>query len=150
MGNVVAASVTRASLGLPDLDLNDFTHYYVADTFLGGQVTWNRTQVSSPWVDGQITVARTRGTVTETVAVEVLGASPNQVQTNLVNLLEAFLQDTYQLHVTLGGGSASATYVYQCEAADYQVSWTGPRMQANQVQVQLSVPRSPVPVTGGV
>ncbi len=136
---------SRALLGLADLEINDHVSYYVAPAFLGGGVTWNRTSATSPFCDGAVTTYRTRGVVTEQIGVEVLGASAAALNGHLAVLLAAFTQDTFHLAVAIG----DADWEYACEAADYQVAWSGPRLIARQLQVVFGVPRQPVPVAGG-
>ena len=137
-------SVSRALLGLADLAINDHLAYYLSPQFLGGQVTWNRQQATSPFVDGAVTTYRTRGMVTEQLGVEVLGDTPGELDGNLAVLLAAFVQDSFHLAVAIGAQS----WEYLCEAADYQVAWSGPRFIARQLQVLFGVPRQPVPVAG--
>lgn len=139
-------SVTRSLLGLSDLHINDHVNYALAPAFLGATVQWNRNQVSSPFLDGAVTVTRTRQMVTETIAVEVFGANQSTVQLHASQLIDAFLQDNFVLSVVIEG----ATQSYQCETADYQVAWTGPRWIQNQLQVSFSVPRQPVALSGGL
>lgn len=142
----LAASVTRTQLGLGDLNINDHVSFYLATQLLGAQVQWNRQQVTSPFTDGAVTTQRFRQQVTEQVGVEVLAATAAEMQTNLAELLAAFCQDSYTLTLVVDG----TTYAYRCEAADYQVAWTGPRFAARQGQVLFNVPRQPEPVSGGV
>lgn len=136
-------TITRTLLSLGDLSLNDHTNFYAAPSSPAA-VTWQRTSVTSPFVDGDITVHRRRGNVTEEMLFEVLGTSQSNLQANLDTLIEAFSQDSFTITVTFAGTS----YAWACEAADYQVIWDGPRVIAKQVQVRLSVPRSPVPLSG--
>lgn len=136
--------VGRGLLGLADLEINDHVSYYVAPQFLGGQVAWTRQQVTSPFCDGAVTTYRTRGVVSEQLGVEVLGDSPAEVNTGLAVLLAAFVQDSFAIAVAIG----DQTWQYACEAADYQVAWSGPRWLANQLQVLFTVPRQPVPAVG--
>jgi hypothetical protein len=140
----LSVQVTRTSLGLSNLEINDHNSYYVADSFMGGQVAWQRTQVSSPWIDDEVTVNRRRGKVMENVVVEVLGLTQSALSANISTLIEAFNQDNFTLGVTIDGVQRS----YQAEAADYQVQWNGPRQVAKQIQVVFSVPRSPIPTLG--
>jgi hypothetical protein len=143
----LSVAVTRAQLGLGNLNINDHISYYCAAQFLGGSMTWNRQQISSPYMDGSVTVNRTRGVVMEPVAVEVLGSTDTALQTNMATLLAALSQDTFDLLVGIG----SAQYQYLCEAADVQnAGWSGPRMIAKQAQIVFQVPRQPVPILGGV
>jgi hypothetical protein len=139
-----AVTVSRDLLALADLDINDHLTYYVSPQFLGGQVQWSRQQATSPFVDGSVTVSRFRQTVTEQIAIEVLAGTGAGLKANVDTLIDAFMQDSFILTVVSDG----ATYAYTCEAADYQLAWTGPRMIGHQAQVVLSVPRSPVALAG--
>lgn len=141
--------VTRDSLGLADLQINDFINYYVGSEFLGAGVTWNRNQVSSPFLDGQVTTFRNRQNVSEPATVEVLADEPNLLQIAQNTLVQAFLQDFFNVLIVIGTGTHKATYQIQCEAADYTVAWTGPRWLATQGQVKFTVPCQPVPIVGG-
>jgi hypothetical protein len=140
----LSLTITRTLLSLATLELNDHTISYVAAESTPGPVTWDREQVRSQWVDGDITVSRRRANVIENLTLEVLGANAAGLQTNLGTILNAFKQATYTLTSTFNGTS----YAWACEAADYQVLWTGPRMVSNQVQLQLQIPRSPIPTIG--
>jgi hypothetical protein len=137
-------TVTRTALGLSVLNINDFTSYYCATDFLGGQVTWNRNQIGSPYVDGQVTTHRTRGNVVEKVGVEILAGSTADLKAKTDAIISAFIQDYFVLTATIDGQQWS----YACEAADYQQAFTGPRMFARQGQVLFDVPRRPVPLVG--
>ena len=141
----MGAAVSRTALGLADLDINDHLAYYLTPAFLGGTVSWTRQQVTSPFIDGAVTTYRTRGVVSEQVGVEVLGADVAELNTNLAALLAAFTQDAFHLAVAIG----DEDFEYACEAADYQVGWSGPRWLATQLQVVFTVPRQPVPIAGG-
>lgn len=145
--------VTRDWLGLGPLEVNDQVAYRSAPELLGTQVSWNNNRVGSPWIDGEFTVSRTRGMVEEPVGVEVTGRTlPNQVltgsrlQANFAALIDAFTQDSYTLTVTIDG----VVYAYECEAAGYQVTWSGPRFMARRGKIAFTVPRQPAPVLGGV
>jgi|SRR6184192_3654342 len=142
----LSVTVSRTGLGLSALEINDHLDYYIAPQFLGANAQWNRTQVTSPFLDGSVTTQRYRQTVNEQLGVEVLGASQADLQAKLSALLGAFFQDSFTITITVDG----TAYAYACEAADYQVNWNGPRFIAAQVQVVFSVPRSPAPVSGGV
>lgn len=138
--------ITRASLGLPDLQLNDHDAYYVSsDQFMGAQSAWTRNQVSSPFIDGSVTVSRQRAMVNEPLSIEVLGEDPLDAQSKITALKQAFDQSDFNIGVQLG----AATWQYQCEAADTTIARSTPRLVANQWQVVFSVPRQPVPITGG-
>jgi len=138
--------ISRDNLGLLPLDINDHTNYYVAGDFLTGQLSWNRNQVGSPFLDDQITVYRTLNRVTRALTVEVLGTSIATMNTNMITLVAAFMQDTFHLAVV---ADTDLNLEYNCEAADYQVGWTGPRLIQRQVSITFNVPCAPIPVVGG-
>lgn len=131
--------VTRVSLGLPDLELNDFENYYVGPEFLGGQETFLRSTAGSPFLDGQVTTYRQRANVQETIQVECLGDSEADLRAKVAALKDAWWQDSFTLNLTIG----SQSWQYAFEAADVAVPWTGPRLVANQVQVLFTAPRKP-------
>jgi hypothetical protein len=156
MARELALSVTisRALLGLTPLEINDQVLYKVAPGLLGGQVSWQRTTASSPYMDDDITVNRRRGRVNEPLLVEVFGrskgqpdaTSPKLLKDNLTTLIQAMVQDTFDLTIVMD----AQTYTYACEAADYSMAWTTPRWAARQLQVAFVVPRAPVPVSGPI
>jgi hypothetical protein len=142
----LAVTVSRTALGLADLDINDHVAYRCAAQLLGGQVTWRRNQVTSPWVDGAVTVSRAREMVTEQLGVEVFGADATELEAHVTTLIQAFQQSSFTLTVTV----ESLAHGYACEAADinYAQFWNGPRLVARQAQLVFSVPRQPVPTAG--
>lgn len=141
----LGVTVTRTLLGKPDLDINDHLNYQVAPQFLGAQVSWQRNQQTSPFLDGAITLFRTRSQVTEPIELEVYGDTVADATANAVAAIAAFCQDNFLLTATV----ATETFQYYCEAADYQISWTGPRWVAKQLHLLFSTPRRPLPVVGG-
>lgn len=142
----LSVTVSRGLLGLTPLELG-FGRYYLAPQFLGGAVQWNRQKVSSPFVDGEVTTQRSRQNVSETIGVEIRANTAHELQLYTAELINAFLQDSYTLTVSVG----DAVYAWRCETADYQLaSWTTPRVVASQGQVVFTVPRQPLAILGGV
>lgn len=141
----VVAKVTRSLLGLGDLNINDHSTYRLAGPqVMGGTVSWDRRQVSSPWVEGDITVSRRRTNVMDQITVYVDGANMAGVNTNLQTLITAFTQDRYTLSITVG----SQQFAWDCEAADYQVTYDTPHLKSLYVPVVFTVPRRPVALSG--
>lgn len=141
----VVAKVTRASLGLGDLNINDRTTYTLAGPqIMGGTVAWDRQQVSAPWVDGEITVARRRGNVMEPLAVYVAGTNQSSLNSNIQTLIAAFTQDRYTLSITIGGQQ----HDWDCESADYSVQVSAPHLKSLYVPVTFQIMRKPAPLTG--
>lgn len=141
---VISVAVTRGDLGLGDLDINDGVDYKVSNEILGGQVTWERNAVSSPYVNGDITVHRRRPSVQERFAVYAYGANQTELRDNVKALIDAFNQDTFNLTVSLD----SIPHTYQCEAADVQIEWSNVHLMSNQVRVVFTVPRKPISLAG--
>lgn len=153
----LSVTLTRNLLNLPVLQINDGVRYKVAPNFLGGAQSWNRQQVTSAWMDGAVTVNRTRQQVQEPVGVEVYGrlvangiATAAVLAANEAELLAAFEQDNFTITVVLGSGDAAVTTAYAAEAADLQSIRTGDRLRALQSQVQFTMPRQPVPLIGAL
>lgn len=139
--------VDRTDLGLADLDLNDHLSYYVSSQGLFGQaVSYQRNQVTSPYLDGGVTISRNKEMVTDSIGIEVLGHSNPDVQSKLQALVAAFTQDTYNLQVAFN----TTVYQWACEAADYTINWDSTRWIAKQLLVNFSFPRQPVAVKGGI
>jgi hypothetical protein len=141
----LSVKVSRDALGLLPLELADDPYYLASTPFLGSQVTWDRQQVSSRFVEGDYTTSRRRGNVVEQLAVEVKTSSTFDLSNAMEVLIDAFAQDNYTLTVTIDG----QIWAYACESADYQnAMWTTPRLAAHQGQAVFSVPRKPLAVSG--
>lgn len=141
----VSALVTRTLLSLTSLDINDYENYILADQIMGGTVSYQREQASSPWVDGEITVSRRRGNVTEPFRVWVIGSSASDLNSNVGTLITAFQQDLFTLQITVGG----TAYAWQCEASDYSMDFTNVNLKALKVMVTFNLMRSPILLAGG-
>jgi len=136
--------LTRTQLGLGYLNINDHVNYAIAPGSFGAQVTWQRNQVGSIYQDDEITTYRKRNKVMENIIVEVFGDNNVEVQGNVDALIAAVLQSNFDILISVNG----VYRVYACETADYGMKWEGNRFVANQFQVNLTVPRSPVPKVG--
>ena len=142
----LAGSVTRTSLALGDLNLNDYVSYYLSEQLMGGQERWVRNLDSSAYMDGELTINRHRGNITERVGVEVIGTSQSVLDANIAALKQAFYQDSFQLTLTIN----SSTHTYQCECADMdtQMVWNKGRQVGRVVLCVFDVPRRPIPLVG--
>lgn len=142
----ISALVSRASLSLADLNINDHVNYTLAGPIaFSGAVQWERTQVGAPWVDGQFTTERHRTNTTESLSVYVAGSSMSNLDTNIGTLIAAFSQDRYTFQLVVGG----ANHAWDCEAADVQqVLYDTTHAVAKYVTVTLSIPRKPIPLAG--
>lgn len=142
----LSVSVTRTALALADLQINDHLDYYIGPQFFGGSQAWQRNQVGSPFIDGQVTTYRTKQMVTEQVQIECLGGDAVELEANITAVYDAFMQDSFNVSIVYNG----VTLTYQCESADVTKLWTGPRLIANQGQLNFSVPRQPNPIVGAL
>jgi predicted amino acid-binding ACT domain protein len=142
----VVARVSRTLLSLGDLDINDHSSYVLAGPQpVQGAVQWERKQISAPWVDGDITVARRRGNSTESISVYVAGSNMATLDANMATLKDAFFQDRFTLQIIVGG----ANHAWDCESADLsQVVFDTPHAVARYVTMTFSVPRKPIPLAG--
>lgn len=109
-------------------------------------VTWRRTQVQSPFVEGRFTTNRQLDQVESTVTVDVLGASAGALQSNMSSIVTAFSADEYVVALTIDG----ATWSWNCEAADYAVLWQHERWHALRVPMRFTFLRQPTPASGPV
>lgn len=142
----ISLVISRDQLGLDDLELNDHVMSYISSqNFLGAAVQYQRNQIQSPFIDGQITTFRSLQSVQDNLTLEVLGGSHKTMINNLNTIVAAFLQDTYNLRIKFGVTSIQ----YACEAADYTVDYTSERWIQPQALVTFSFPRQPTPVSGG-
>jgi hypothetical protein len=141
----IVAKVTRSSLSLGDLDINDHSSYVLAGPqAMGGTVQWDRKQVSAPWVDGDITVARRRQNVMDTLSVYVKGSTQADMDAKIGALIAAFCQDRFTLMITVG----SQQHAWDCEAADYSVQFDTVHLHALYAVTTFQVPRKPVALSG--
>lgn len=147
MSLILAASVSRPELGLPDLNLNDHSKFYVSGAdgaIFGSTVQWRRQTAQSPFVEGQFTVNAVRDVVEDKFAVEVLGTDQVSLQLNLQELVDAFSQSYFNVTMQLD----NAVYTYACEPSDYTIDWTRARWHNHQALITFALRRSPVPING--
>lgn len=140
----LAASITRTSLALGDLNLNDHINYAVSVPVLGGEGRWTRNLDSSAYMDGELEVNARLTNITETIGLEVYGADWAGVMANFGAALTAFKQARYNLTMTINGH----THTWRCQRADWAYEINSGRVAANQIKVAFSVPRSPLAVAG--
>jgi hypothetical protein len=140
----VGVTISRTLLGLGDLNLNDHISYITSAAFFGAGVTYRRSQVKSPYVEGAITTNRVRDVVQDQVSIDVLAPDYGTFQTNIHTLQDAFAQDEFILTLTLNG----VPWAWLCEAADYKMDWSVPRIFGLYGQVQYTLLRQPLSVTG--
>lgn len=142
----VAAHVTRAELGLGNLDINDGDIYTLSAQVDPGQVSWRREEVQSPFVEGAIIIAQVRDNPNGNVIIEVEGTTAANLQSRIQTLVNAFTQSEFELHISVDG----TLYAWECYAADYQIGFVNTRFYNKQVPAAFSFPRSPIAVSGPV
>lgn len=151
----LSALVTRTQLGLSDLQINDNLNYRIsgADQFMQGTVIWERDSTKSPYVEGEFTTNRRRSNVQERLGVEVFkgdsagisGQGKFALEANIQQLIQAFTQDAFVINATANSGTTwQQEWHWACEAADYAVTITGPRLASQQALVVFTVIRNPV------
>lgn len=140
----VAAWVTRDELGLDDLDIDDGDRYVMTNKVNPGSVSWSRQQVESNFVHGAFTIGRRKDLSTMEMVINVEADHFHNLTNYVEELVEAFEQDTFRLHIEVEG----RTYEWMCETADHAVSWDPVRVHNRRVSVAFSIPRQPIPVRG--
>ena len=145
MGDIaLSATVTRSALGLSVLNINDHKDYIISTTMLGGSVTWQKQQVSSPYVDGDITITRRRPTIVEPIEIYVYGNNGTDLTNNVAKLIEAFTQDEFLMSIKINNSDRQ----YKCECSDYTIEYANTKYATNMTLVKFSTPRSPIATVG--
>jgi hypothetical protein len=129
------------------LDINDGTKYKVsADSIGSNAVTWRKTEVTSPYVEGKFLVHAVKDMVSNGLTVWVTGypynnhaSGQNQLQTNIDDLITPFEQISYQIKYTMG----NMQIVWDCQTADHSVEMSREYVHAMMVPVKFTVPRFP-------
>jgi hypothetical protein len=147
--------VSRAQLGLGDLNCNDGYNYRMSGGDLyQGQVTWERQTAKSPYVEGEFTTNRRRNNVQEVLTFDVYpgtsagisGMTAYALQANIQQIVQAFTQDSFTIETYAARSTTwEQDWIWNCEAADYSVKMTNSRMVAQLGQVSFNVIRNPVP-----
>ena len=146
MGDGTGIFACRMSYQGGWLYLDDLERYIVAaDSFANSATTWRRVQVTGPYVAGKFTVSAVPDQVTEQVSLYVLGSSQSDLQSNLARLIDAVSQPYFQFVWSMD----QASYIWDCDSADYSIQSTTATMFARQITVKLSIPRHPL-LTRGV
>lgn len=141
----ISAKVSRDLLSLGDLDINASPYRLAGPTTLGGTQSWERNTVSSPFVDGEVTVHRRRTNVQDRIVVYVSGTDLANLFANVRTLVDAFTQDRFTLQINIG----TSVNQWDCETSDYSVVVDTPHMVAKYGVVEFNVIRKPVALAGG-
>jgi hypothetical protein len=150
-------TVTRSSLSLSTLDVNDeATYFLLFDGFSEGGGRWDRKMVESPYTDGEYEVGKRLQNSEVLLGLAVKGATQTALDSAMAALINpttgAFTaQYTYNVTVTIAGYARTWT----CYAADWEIDWKGgwvdgvvPGTGPFYVPMALAIPRKPIPVAG--
>lgn len=169
----ISCYVSTADINKP-LNLNDGTNYKVANEIFGSTVIWRRSVAKSPFVDSEVVTGKVLELVQDKFAVDVMGATQYAMLANVKTLVAAFSQDQFVLMFgiteatnpkpppmwgfnpkpppTFVSAASQANnwamYVYECQASDYTMDWSVPRIHGRRTQLKFALRRSPVPLVG--
>lgn len=130
----------RVTTGGGWLDLMSGPYRLSADAFTEQGVTWRRSDVSSPFVEGTWTVNAVRENVTEQLDVWVRCSSTGDLAVAVEELLGALAQLNFGLELTFD----DVRSFYQCYVADVTVKSPRELRFSRMAQVSAQVPRHPV------
>jgi hypothetical protein len=140
----LAGTITRTTLALADLDINDHLNFILGVPLLGGQGKYDRNKTGGSYMEGEVTVNRKMPNITEIVTVEVRGAAWSDVMANALLVRQAFTQDNFVLNITINGNAHS----WQCEAADWSYDLSQGRIASGMPKFTFEVPRRPIALAG--
>lgn len=110
-----------------------------AGSFEDRQVSFRRSEVTNPFVEGTFVVNALRENVTETLSVWVEGTGDLGVADAVESLGVALSQVTYTMQVQL----RADLYTWSAYASDYTVSTKREFLHARIAQVNAEIPRDP-------
>lgn len=145
MALTVAATISRAELGLGNLQLNQ-APYTITPEISPGQVEFRRATVESPYVEGTFSTHVVKGQGQGQVVIDVRESTHAAAQTAIQTLIDAFTQSTFVFTLSLNGTS----YAWDCETADYSVGFAHERLHAIVIPVAFSFPRFPTANQGPI
>lgn len=142
--------VSRTDLALPPLELWQPGKYVITDDSFGpGQQTYRRTFVDSPWVAGRFLTAAVKDVQIVPAVIQVQAPDEAALTANIKELIDAVTQFSFTMTSTQHGLGVQA---WRCERADYAIGAAGVIVDFdlifNEQPVALSIPRSPINVSG--
>lgn len=130
----------EASYGSYWVDLADGSRFYISpDNFGIHAQTLRRITAQSPFYDGTYLIHSVRENVTESLAVNVLGVSANDVTENLLLLEEIVSQPSFRLRMTV----EDHVETWSCQAADYTIERGHIMLHNTRALMRIQVPRLP-------
>lgn len=132
------------SNGGAGLQLNNRSAGYqlASETKATQNITWRKTEVSNPFVEGTYVTSALKENIVETVAVYCYGTTGAVLRQKVQDLIDAFSQITYTITWTLNGAQERWT----CMPADLQIGTQKEFQHAKMALVTASVPRLPTAV----
>ena len=131
------------------LQLEEPGVYEIVSIGPGGR-TWRRRTVEGTYQHGRRSIGEVLETMTVPLVVRVHGTSWSQVSNRAQTLIDAVSQHTYILTVLMEG----VTSQWLCEPAEVRMvagdAWDKFEAMALQQTYQLTIPRDPIPLLGGM
>lgn len=121
------------------LSLNSDPYKLASDSFATESVTFRRTEVSNPHLEGTYLVNALRENVTTQVSVWVTGATRDELVPALRTLCDAFGQVRFNAQLVVDGHSQ----IWSCYASDYVVSTQREFMHASRAKIDVNLIRDP-------
>lgn len=155
----LSVKVTRTSYGLPVLNLNDKfaissegAGYQIIGGSLGpGDVSWRKTVVSSPWVEGEATVMAVKEQMHAPIGVRCLAQSLAELTDVVQQVCSAFSQYRYTVEVIIND---TPWGTWLCDQADWSIGAKGVydefQFRALMQEIRFTVPRIPTPSAGAL
>jgi len=126
--------------GVRWVSLNDHYNFILgSETLAQTQQSLRNHTVSSSMYDGDFIVHTTKGNVTETVQVYVLGADHVHIGDNVNKLVEAFTQSTFLVRRTFGNDIE----IWRCFPAEYAYKRGHIEIHNRRATLTFNVPRFP-------
>ena len=113
--------------------------YMGAEDFGDKAQVLRRITASSPYYEGTYLVHAVRENVQETLSINVLGASQNQVTENLLMLEELVSQPSFRIRLSMG----DHVETWSCQQADYTIQRGHIMMHNTRAVMKISVSRLP-------
>lgn len=145
----VSLTVDRTALDLDPLELDDPGTYEVVSVGPGAR-TWRRTTVQGRYQHGRRSVGEVLDTMTVAAVVRVYGSTWTEVSNRAETMIEALSQHTYTVIATID----DVVHEWTCEPADVSIvggdTWQKHHAMSGMQEYQLSIPRDPIPLQGGM
>jgi hypothetical protein len=130
----------EVSYGSIWLSLTDGDRFYLGPEDFGSHAqVRRRINATSPYYEGTYLIHSVRENVQESLLVNVLGVSANEVTENLLLLEELISQPSFQMRLTL----EDHVETWSCQTADYTIERGHIQLHNTRAIMRISVPRLP-------